>query len=61
MKQQWKGKLYKQLLWRAATASTVPYFAKAMDTLRKENEKAYEYLKSIPPQHWSRSHFSGKL
>jgi hypothetical protein len=56
MKLQWRGKFYKDLLWRCATASTVPYFDKAMDELKRVNDKAYEYLKKIPPQHWSRSY-----
>lgn len=59
MKIQWKGELFKELLWKCASATTIPYFDKAMDELRKADEKAYEWLKKIPPQHWSRSHFSG--
>ncbi|GKB10090.1 hypothetical protein Tco_0844013 [Tanacetum coccineum] len=30
-----------------------------MEKLKSLDEGAYEYLKKIPPQHWSRSHFSG--
>ncbi|PWA66436.1 transposase, mutator type [Artemisia annua] len=60
MKLQWKGELFKELIWKCASATTIPYFDKAMDELRKADEKAYEWLKKIPPQHWSRSHFSGR-
>nr|KAJ0211384.1 hypothetical protein LSAT_V11C400227000 [Lactuca sativa] len=28
--------------------------------LKKLNNDAYEWLKAIPPQHWSRSHFAGR-
>ncbi|GJZ44113.1 mutator type transposase [Tanacetum coccineum] len=46
---------------KCATSTTVLYFDKAMDELRRRvNEKAYDYLKKIPPQHWSRAYFSGR-
>ncbi|CAI9300523.1 unnamed protein product [Lactuca saligna] len=31
-----------------------------MDEVRKLNNDAYEWFKNIPPQHWSRSHFTGR-
>ncbi|CAI9261781.1 unnamed protein product [Lactuca saligna] len=31
-----------------------------MEEVRKLNNDAYEWLKNIPPQHWSRSHFTGR-
>ncbi|GJU82752.1 mutator type transposase [Tanacetum coccineum] len=54
-----RGQLYKELLWKSATSTTVSYFDKAMDELKRLNKKAYDYLRKIPPQHWSRAHFSG--
>ncbi|GKC48768.1 mutator type transposase, partial [Tanacetum coccineum] len=60
MKGQFRGDLYKELLWNCACATTMPYFEKHMDKLRKTDEKAYEWLNKIPPQHWSRAHFSGR-
>lgn len=60
MKLSWRGTMYKELLWRCATATTVQVFDKRMEALKKENNEAYEWLKAIPPQHWARSHFSGK-
>ena len=59
MKLQWKGTAYKELLWKAATATTVPEFKLAMEELKALKQEAYDWLNLIPPQHWSRSHFSG--
>jgi hypothetical protein len=39
--------------------STVPQFEAKMDELRKFNVEAYNWLVSIPAQHWARSHFTG--
>ncbi|KAI3729045.1 hypothetical protein L6452_17692 [Arctium lappa] len=60
MKQQWKGKAYKDHLWKCATTTNVPLFDKSMADFKSFNDKAYEWLLQIPPQHWSRSHFSGR-
>ncbi|PWA81487.1 protein kinase-like domain-containing protein [Artemisia annua] len=59
MKQKWKGEEYKKLVWKCASATTVQYFDRAMDKLKKLDEEAYDYLRKIPAQNWSRSHFSG--
>ena len=59
MKQQWRGEQYKLLLWKCASATTVPKFERAMEQLKKLSQEAYDWLKKIPPQHWTRSHFSG--
>ena len=61
MKLQWAGAAYKEMLWRCATALTVPHFQKEMDKLKAFKKEAYEWLAKIPPKHWARSHFSGKL
>ncbi|GJV72367.1 hypothetical protein Tco_1492362 [Tanacetum coccineum] len=60
MKVQFRGDLYKELLWNCAYTTSMPYFEKHMDKLRKTDVKAYEWLNKIPPQHWSRAHFSGR-
>ncbi|GJZ09823.1 hypothetical protein Tco_0544106 [Tanacetum coccineum] len=60
MKLSWRGQLYKEMLWRCATSTTVKRFEKHIDKLKDFNKEAYEWLKKIPPQHWSRSHFSGR-
>ncbi|KAJ0592089.1 putative MULE transposase domain-containing protein [Helianthus annuus] len=60
MKATFKGKLYKDMLWKAATYTTVVQFQDAMDELKKFNANAHLWLSKIPTQHWSRSHFSGR-
>ncbi|KAI3727481.1 hypothetical protein L6452_16097 [Arctium lappa] len=60
MKLSWKGKAFKDHLWKCATASNVPMFNKAMDDFKTFNDAAYKWLKEIPPQHWSRAHFTGR-
>ncbi|KAH1032923.1 hypothetical protein J1N35_045097 [Gossypium stocksii] len=48
----------KDLLWKAARASTTREFDDAIDELRKTNQHAYDWLKEKNPTHWLRSHFS---
>nr|KAJ0200033.1 hypothetical protein LSAT_V11C600329930 [Lactuca sativa] len=45
---------------KCATMSTVQQFNLAMEEVNKLNNDAYELLKAIPLQHWSRSHFTGR-
>ncbi|GKB75849.1 hypothetical protein Tco_0942744 [Tanacetum coccineum] len=51
----------KDLLWRAASATSVKEFEKCMLELKTMNPKAHESLNKIPPEHWAISHFSGKV
>nr|KAJ0200449.1 hypothetical protein LSAT_V11C600329540 [Lactuca sativa] len=60
MKKNWRGKVFKDLLWECATTSNVQHFHQAMEKIKKLNNDAYEWLKQIPPQSWARSHFTGK-
>jgi len=60
MKGQFKGKLYKDLLYKCASSTTVPAYLSGMEELKQFNKDAYTWLSNIPPKHWSRSHFSGK-
>ncbi|CAI9259612.1 unnamed protein product [Lactuca saligna] len=60
MKKNWRGKVFKDLLWECATTSNVQHFHQAMEKLKKLNNDAYEWLKQIPPQSWARSHFTGR-
>ncbi|KAI3823310.1 hypothetical protein L1987_04745 [Smallanthus sonchifolius] len=59
MKLRWRGKAFKDLLWGCATTTTVQEFRSKMEELRTFNTEAHKWLSSIPPQHWSRSHFIG--
>ncbi|CAI9262636.1 unnamed protein product [Lactuca saligna] len=60
MKKNWRGKVFKDLLWECATTSNVQHFHQAMEKLKKLNNDAYEWLKQIPPQSLARSHFTGR-
>ncbi|KAH1129833.1 hypothetical protein J1N35_001211 [Gossypium stocksii] len=53
-----KQKELKDLLWKAARASTTREFDDAIDELTKTNQHAYDWLKEKNPTHWSRFHFS---
>lgn len=56
-----KGKEYKDLLWKLATTTTVVQFEGLMDELKKLNNEAHLWLSNIDPKHWSRAYFSGKV
>ncbi|XP_023755147.2 uncharacterized protein LOC111903611 [Lactuca sativa] len=60
MKRKCRGKKFTDCLWNCATCTTTPQFNSAMEELKKLNSEAYDWLNSIPPKHWSRSHFSGR-
>ncbi|XP_074297239.1 uncharacterized protein LOC141627945 [Silene latifolia] len=51
------GQVYKDALWNAARATTEADFNYHMDGIKSLSNEAYEYLKAIPPQHWSRHAF----
>ncbi|XP_076900040.1 protein FAR1-RELATED SEQUENCE 6-like [Bidens hawaiensis] len=60
MKSRWRGQLFKNLLTRCAFATSIPFFEKAMKAVYNEDKSLHNWLKQIPPKHWSRSHFSGR-
>ncbi|KAJ9540354.1 hypothetical protein OSB04_026860 [Centaurea solstitialis] len=60
MKKQWKGQVYKDQLWKCASATTVPQFKKCMDVLKAINKDAHKWLNEIPYHYWSRAHFTGR-
>jgi hypothetical protein len=45
-------------LWRCACASTEREFERNMKYLKGLDEKAWEYLKAIPEQQWTKAHFT---
>ncbi|KAK6145893.1 hypothetical protein DH2020_019762 [Rehmannia glutinosa] len=53
-----KGLALKHILWKAARATTVLNFNRAIAELRDRNASAYDWLVKRPASHWSRSHFS---
>nr|GEW85196.1 hypothetical protein [Tanacetum cinerariifolium] len=56
----WYGQAYKDLLWRAASATKVRDFKKCILELKMMNPKAHEWLNKIPAEHWAKSNFSGR-
>ncbi|KAH6833345.1 hypothetical protein C2S53_005462 [Perilla frutescens var. hirtella] len=53
-----RGQHYKDLMWDAAKATTVPEFNVAMMAIKDVDKKCYEWLAAKPPAEWSRSHFT---
>ncbi|KAL4585616.1 hypothetical protein LXL04_010239 [Taraxacum kok-saghyz] len=60
MRKFWKTTEYKDHLWKCSAATTVPEFENCMTELSHFDRETFEWLKKIPPQHWARSHFSGR-
>ena len=60
MKLKWNGTAFKDLLWKCATALTIPQFDAAMTEMKTLSKDCHEWLCKIPPKHWARAHFSGK-
>ncbi|XP_076938641.1 uncharacterized protein LOC143606914 [Bidens hawaiensis] len=59
-KATYRGKLYKDLLYKCAHAATILEFETTMDELKAFNPDAHLWLSNIHPKHWSKSHFSGR-
>ncbi|KAH7861908.1 hypothetical protein Vadar_032518 [Vaccinium darrowii] len=57
-KQDFKGLVLKDILWKAVRATTVQSFNRAMQEMKQIDANAYNWLSERPPVHWSRSHFS---
>ncbi|CAI9275494.1 unnamed protein product [Lactuca saligna] len=47
MKRKWRGKEFKDCLWKCAATTTVQQFNLAMEELKKLNNDAYEWLEAI--------------
>ncbi|KAI5313918.1 hypothetical protein L3X38_043094 [Prunus dulcis] len=52
------GAAFKQRLWAAARATTIPVFEAEMEQMLGQSQAAYKWLQERPAAHWSRSHFS---
>lgn len=50
----YKGKEWKDLMWKAASVYTVQEFEYHMNAIKKIDEDAYEYLMSEDPKTWAR-------
>ncbi|XP_021991768.1 uncharacterized protein LOC110888556 [Helianthus annuus] len=51
MKKTRCGDVYKNLLWRYASATSMPFFDRAMDDVKALNRKLYDWLKRSLQQH----------
>ncbi|GJW57712.1 mutator type transposase [Tanacetum coccineum] len=60
MKSQFKGGVYKEMLWNAAKAASEGKFKRKIGELKSFNFDAYNWLMKIPLEQWSRAYFSGK-
>ncbi|GJV65433.1 hypothetical protein Tco_1476261 [Tanacetum coccineum] len=57
MKSQFKGGVYKEILWNVAKATSEGEFKKKMGELKSFNSDAYDWLMKIPLEQWSRAYF----
>ncbi|XP_074280074.1 uncharacterized protein LOC141605274 [Silene latifolia] len=56
-KLQFSGQAFKESFWQAAWATTEVEFLAALEGIKFLSEPAYQYVKAIPPKHWSRHAF----
>ncbi|XP_021999683.2 uncharacterized protein LOC110897130 [Helianthus annuus] len=56
----WRGQLFKDMLWKCAISTTPQHYDKAMKEIQEQDQGLYDWLIKIPPKHWSRAHFSGR-
>ncbi|XP_052190007.1 uncharacterized protein LOC127799830 [Diospyros lotus] len=59
-KSDFKGKMLKDYLWKAAKSTHVADYRFWMGEIRKQNPRAFDWLMDRPPNEWSKSHFSTK-
>ncbi|XP_068329819.1 uncharacterized protein [Pyrus communis] len=52
-----KGKTLKDALWSIARTTTIAYFKKAIEDMKKLDEKGLRLVGELPAHHWSKSHF----
>ncbi|KAI3773251.1 hypothetical protein L1987_47776 [Smallanthus sonchifolius] len=50
MRKQWRGDVFKNMLWRAASATTMPFYDKAMDEIKRADKTLFEWLNKVTPQ-----------
>jgi hypothetical protein len=59
MKQIFKVRIYKDLLWKYTTTTTMSQFEQGIEEVKEVNPKAYKWLQKMSSTSWSRSYFSG--
>ncbi|GJW03651.1 mutator type transposase [Tanacetum coccineum] len=60
MKQLSRGRIFKDLIWKCATTSTVVQFNQAIEEIKALNLKDHDWLQKIPPPSWSNKLVDGK-
>lgn len=54
----WPGKVWKELFWKAARASTPQYFEYRLGKIKEKADAAFNWIKrGVAAEHWSRSAF----
>ncbi|XP_058733206.1 uncharacterized protein LOC131604807 [Vicia villosa] len=56
-RKKYPGLEMKEALWRAARATTIPGWERAMNHMKELNVKAWKDMMDVPAACWSRSHF----
>ncbi|XP_058725528.1 uncharacterized protein LOC131596807 [Vicia villosa] len=56
-RKKYPGIHMKEVLWRAARATTLPAWERAMNQMKEFNAKAWKDMMDVPASCWSRSHF----
>ncbi|XP_076916655.1 uncharacterized protein LOC143576451 [Bidens hawaiensis] len=60
MKKQWRGDVFKNMLLKAAGATSIPYYLKAMEEINEADATLYDWLNQISAKTWSKAHYSGR-
>ncbi|KAJ0939460.1 putative transcription factor interactor and regulator CCHC(Zn) family [Helianthus annuus] len=47
------------MLWSCASATTTQHFDRGIKEISKTDKALFDWLRHIPPKHWSMSHFTG--
>ena len=53
--------LFKEMLWDAACATTIPQFNRKMVAIQRADAKLHDWLSKIPATSWAKSHFIGMI
>ncbi|KAJ0951333.1 hypothetical protein HanPSC8_Chr02g0058741 [Helianthus annuus] len=49
------------MLWSCASATTTQHFDRGIKEISKTDKALFDWLRHIPPKHWSMSHFTGRF
>ncbi|XP_076904681.1 uncharacterized protein LOC143560223 [Bidens hawaiensis] len=60
MRKQWRGDVFKNMFLKAAGATSIPYYLKAMEEIKEADATLYDWLNQILAKSWSKAHYSGR-